>query len=190
MRSQVLEVSSRTLIAVVRCTSAFTGCGILSYLRGNTESKRSPEQTCGPEKRNRQHRSDGRARQHCSGRARAALCRPRATLGRLWCAFNPRVLSPHHCAARGQPWDDGGARSTPECYRRRHRCCCWLLRVWPPARVAACARAADARLDHQLRSRRRNSFQEKNSSRRRRSPLASDGRAGSSCVWRWPSLLS
>ena len=25
-------------------------------------------------------------------------------------------------------------------------CCGWLLRVWPPARVAACARAADARL--------------------------------------------
>ena len=65
-----------------------------------------------------------------------------------------------HCAARGQPWDECGARATPECSRRRHRCCCWLLRLWPPAREAACARAVDARLDHQLRSRRRNSFQE------------------------------
>ena len=41
------------------------------------------------------------------------------------------------CAARGQAWDARGARAAPGCSRRRHRCCCgWLLRVWPPARVA------------------------------------------------------
>ena len=117
VRSQVLEVSSRTLIAVVRCTSAFTGCGILSYLRGNTVASSllqslgcsvSPQDrgvprtqafaarrtNMRPRKAKSPYRSDGRAHQHCSGRARAALCRPRATLGRLWCAFNPRVLSP------------------------------------------------------------------------------------------------